>query len=45
MSLSSIMNISLNLDKFFLSKKEKKRRKLEVIKTLNEASNSIKEIL
>jgi glucosamine 6-phosphate synthetase-like amidotransferase/phosphosugar isomerase protein len=45
MSISSIISISLGLDKFFLSKKEKKRRKLEVINALNEASNSIQEIL
>ncbi|AXH30438.1 MULTISPECIES: hypothetical protein [Francisella] len=45
MSISSIINVSLYLDKFFLSKKEKKRRKLEVINTLNEASNLIQEIL
>ncbi|AEI35227.1 hypothetical protein [Francisella salina] len=45
MSISSIISISLGLDKLFLSKKEKKRRKLEVINALNEASNSIREIL
>lgn len=45
MSLSSIINISLNLDKFLLSKKDKKLKKSEVINALNAASDSIQEIL
>lgn len=45
MSISSIISISLGFDKFFLSKEEKKRRKLEVINALNETLNSIQEIL
>ena len=39
------INLSLGLDKFFLSKKEKNLRKIQIVNTLNESSNSINNIL